>query len=128
MKFTISLLAFVFMAGLFNAKAQTTLSDPEVAAVAVAANQIDIKYGEIPMSWKYFPQINATTSTDPDGWVKSFRWTKVSGPSSYYIVAPNSGLTKVTGLVAGTYVFRVTVTDNENKTSTDDVTITMTNN
>ena len=47
MKFTISLLAFVFMTGLYNAKAQTTLSDPEVAAVAVAANQIDIKYGEI---------------------------------------------------------------------------------
>jgi pimeloyl-ACP methyl ester carboxylesterase len=82
----------------------------------------------IPMSWKYFPLINATTSTDPDGWVKAFHWTKVSGPSQYFIVAPNSGKTKVTGLVAGTYVFRITVTDNDNKTSTDDVTITMTNN
>jgi putative membrane protein len=47
MKFTISLLAILFLAGVYNVKAQTTLSDPEVAAVAVAANQIDIKYGEI---------------------------------------------------------------------------------
>jgi hypothetical protein len=70
--------------------------------------------------------INATTSTDPDGWVKAFKWSKVSGPSSYYIVEPNAGKTKVTGLVAGTYVFRITVTDNDGKTSTDDVTITMT--
>jgi hypothetical protein len=80
----------------------------------------------IPIAWNYFPYINATLSTDPDGWVKGFHWTKISGPSSYYIVSPNSGKTKVTGLVAGTYVFRVTVTDNDGKTSTDDVTITMT--
>ena len=47
MKFIISLLAITFFAGIYTAKAQNTLSDPEVAAVAVAANQIDIKYGEI---------------------------------------------------------------------------------
>ncbi len=79
----------------------------------------------IPISWNYFPLINATTSTDSDGWVKAFKWTKVSGPSSYLIVSPTSGKTKVTGLVKGTYVFRITVTDNDNKTSTDDVMITM---
>jgi hypothetical protein len=113
----------VIMTGTTGGTTTPTTSTTLGAPIANAgANQT------IPMSWKYFPQINATTSTDPDGWVKSFRWTKVSGPSSYYIVAPNSGLTKVTGLVAGTYVFRITVTDNENKTSTDDVTITMTNN
>ncbi|MBL7698251.1 MAG: hypothetical protein JNK79_08840 [Chitinophagaceae bacterium] len=80
----------------------------------------------IPISWNYFPLLNATPSTDADGWVKSFKWTKVSGPAQYTIVNPNAGKTKVNGLVAGTYVFRVTVTDNENKVSTDDVTITMT--
>jgi len=79
----------------------------------------------IPMSWNYFPQINGTTSTDPDGWIKAFQWTKVSGPSQYTIVSPNAGLTKLNNLVAGTYVFRLTVTDNSGATSTDDVTITM---
>ena len=35
------------MAGIYTANAQSNLSDPEVAAVAVAANQIDIKNGEL---------------------------------------------------------------------------------
>ncbi len=47
MKFIINLLVVTFLSGVYSAGAQTTLSDPEVAAVAVAANQIDIKYGEI---------------------------------------------------------------------------------
>ena len=82
----------------------------------------------IPISWKYMPSLNATLSSDPGGWIKSFKWTKVSGPSSYWFSYPNSAKTKANGLVAGTYVFRVTVTDNSGKTDTDDVTIYMTNN
>jgi hypothetical protein len=81
----------------------------------------------IPISWKYFPYLNATLSKDSDGgWIKSFKWTKVSGPSSYWFSAPYSAQTKANGLVAGTYVFRVTVTDNSGKTDTDDVTVYMT--
>jgi phospholipid/cholesterol/gamma-HCH transport system substrate-binding protein len=83
----------------------------------------------IPISWKYFPTLNATLSTDPDGYIKSFKWTKVSGPSSYWFYpSSTSPKTQAKGLVAGTYVFRVTVTDNSGKTDTDDVTIYMTNN
>jgi hypothetical protein len=81
----------------------------------------------IPISWKYMPYLNATLSTDPGGWIKSFKWTKVSGPSSYWFSSSTSAKTKANGLVAGTYVFRVTVTDNSGKTDTDDVTIYMTN-
>jgi putative membrane protein len=47
MKFLINLLAVTILSGVYSANAQNNLSDPEVAAVAVAANQIDIKYGEI---------------------------------------------------------------------------------
>lgn len=82
----------------------------------------------IPISWNYFPTLNATLSADPDGWIASFKWTKVSGPASYSFYNANAAQTKVTGLVAGTYVFRVTVTDNKGATDTDDVTIVMTNN
>ena len=80
----------------------------------------------IPVSWKYMPFLNGTTSTDPDGYFKSFRWTKVSGPSSYWFSSPSSAQTKANGLVAGTYIFRLTVTDNKGATATDDVKITMT--
>ena len=47
MKFLINLLAVTFLAGIYSANAQSNLSDPEVAAVAVAANQIDVKNGEL---------------------------------------------------------------------------------
>jgi putative membrane protein len=50
MKFIINLLAVTFLAGIYTASAQSNLSDPEVAAVAVAANQIDIKAGELAKS------------------------------------------------------------------------------
>src|ERR1044072_2537746 len=50
MKFLINLLAFIFLAGIYTANAQSDLSDPEVATVAVAANQIDIKNGELAKS------------------------------------------------------------------------------
>ncbi len=80
----------------------------------------------IPVSWKYMPFLNGTKSTDADGYIRSFRWTTISGPSSYWFSAPSSGETKVNGLVAGTYVFRLTVTDNSGKTAYDDVKVTMT--
>lgn len=79
----------------------------------------------IPVSWNYSPLINATLSKDPDGWIQSFSWSKVSGPTSYSFADQDGGKTKVNNLVAGTYVFRVTVTDNKGATSTDDVKITM---
>ena len=80
----------------------------------------------IPLSWNYMPTVNGTTSTDQDGWIKSFKWTKISGPSSYWFSSSTSGQTKINGLVAGTYVFRLTVSDNKGVTSYDDVKITMT--
>lgn len=80
----------------------------------------------IPIAWKYMPFLNGTRSNDPGGWIAKFKWTKISGPSQYWFSAPNSGQTKANGLVAGTYVFRLTVTDNKGNTSYDDVKVTMT--
>src|SRR5688500_6116893 len=40
-------LIFIFVAATSFSFSQTTLTDPEVASVAVVANQIDIKYAEI---------------------------------------------------------------------------------
>jgi hypothetical protein len=82
----------------------------------------------IPMSWNYFPTLNGTLSSDADGYIAAFKWSKISGPASYSISSSTSPQTKVTNLVAGTYVFRVTVSDNKGGTDTDDVTIVMTNN
>jgi len=65
-------------------------------------------------------------SSDTDGFVTSYAWTQVSGPST--AVLADAGTTNLTAsnLIAGNYVFRLTVTDNAGMTGTDDVTVTVT--
>jgi pimeloyl-ACP methyl ester carboxylesterase len=65
------------------------------------------------------------TGSDPDGYVAAYSWTKVSGPTGGNIASPSAGSTSVTGLTTGTYVFRFSVTDNNNAITSDDVTVTV---
>lgn len=62
-------------------------------------------------------------STDSDGGIIAYGWTRVSG--SGVIETPKNVLTNITGLTQGVHVFRLVVTDNSNATSTDDVSITV---
>jgi hypothetical protein len=75
-----------------------------------------------------FPVLRSATlsgsGSDPDGSIVSYSWSKVSGIGGN-ITSPNSASTTVTGLVVGTYIFRLTVTDDKGATDTDDVTITV---
>jgi hypothetical protein len=72
---------------------------------------------------------NSTTlngsGTDADGTITSYAWTRVSGPATYTFGTPNAAVTTLTGLVEGVYVFRLTVTDDDGATDTDDVTVTV---
>ncbi len=65
------------------------------------------------------------TGTDPGGTISSYNWTKISGPSDGTITNPASPSTTVTGLTQGVYIFRLTVTDNNGATGTDDVQVTV---
>jgi N-acetylneuraminic acid mutarotase len=69
--------------------------------------------------------MNAWGSYDPDGRPVKFWWEKVSGPSQYTILYPEASTPVISDLVAGTYVFRLTVTDIEGQTDTSDVTFTI---
>jgi predicted esterase len=62
------------------------------------------------------------SATDADGTIRSYSWAKVSGPSANLSNATTSTLT-AWRLVQGTYVFRLTVTDDEGATDYDDVTV-----
>lgn len=67
--------------------------------------------------------LDGSASTDPDGSITSYVWTEDSGPST---VDPDDAVTTAAGgLVEGTYVFRLTVTDNDGASSSDTVTITV---
>jgi len=66
----------------------------------------------------------AGTGTDADGTIASYSWTKISGGSATLTNANTSTLS-LSGLAAGSYAFRLTVTDNANYTGYDDVTVTV---
>lgn len=66
-----------------------------------------------------------TASSDADGSIATYLWSKISGPATYSIANTAASSTTATGLVEGTYVFRLTVTDDDGATHTDDVTITV---
>ena len=62
--------------------------------------------------------------TDSDGSVASYSWSKISGGNAS-IATPSSASTTVSGLAQGSYVFRLTVTDNNGAIGTDDVSVTV---
>jgi hypothetical protein len=55
--------------------------------------------------------LDGSASTDPDNNIKSYLWTKISGPSSFNIIHANAVNTQVTYLTEGTYKFELKVID-----------------
>ncbi|NTX02857.1 discoidin domain-containing protein [Myxococcus sp. CA040A] len=66
------------------------------------------------------------TGTDADGTIASYAWTQVSGTTATLSGASTATLA-ISGLSAGAFVFRLTVTDDDGATHSDDVTVTVTN-
>jgi hypothetical protein len=69
--------------------------------------------------------LDGSRSSDSDGKIASYAWSKISGPSNYTIAKPTAAITTVTGLVKGTYVFQLEVTDDKGAKSSDRVTVTV---
>ncbi|MDQ6889683.1 MAG: T9SS type A sorting domain-containing protein, partial [Bacteroidota bacterium] len=65
----------------------------------------------------------AGSGNDADGTVVTYYWKKISGPALYNIVNPGSPVTDVSGLVQGSYLFELTVTDNNGAKGKDTVSI-----
>ncbi|WKZ60982.1 MAG: PKD domain-containing protein [Cyclobacteriaceae bacterium] len=64
------------------------------------------------------------SGSDPDGSIASYLWIKVSGPSATLAGATTATLS-LSNLVQGSYVFRLTVTDNVGASASDDVNVTV---
>ena len=60
---------------------------------------------------------------DADGSIVGYSWSKITGPSKYKISDGSSASPIVNKLIEGTYVFRLTVTDNRGSTAYDDISV-----
>lgn len=63
------------------------------------------------------------SGTTPQGSVTDYAWSQVSGPNNALINNSSSATTSVSGFVAGTYVFKLQVTNDANLSATDEVTV-----
>lgn len=64
--------------------------------------------------------LSGVASSDPDGIISSYSWTKLTGTGGT-ITSPSAATTTVTGLSQGVYTFRLVVTDNLGATDDDTV-------
>src|SRR5579862_5896442 len=64
-------------------------------------------------------------ATDLSGSITGYSWTQVSGPNTATISTSTLITTTIKGLIAGTYVFQLKVTDNNGLSATATVTITV---
>lgn len=62
--------------------------------------------------------LDGSQSSD-DGAIVDFSWEQVSGPSNATLSGENTAVLTVSDLIEGTYVFRLTVTDDEGLTNSD---------
>jgi hypothetical protein len=69
--------------------------------------------------------LNGTASSDPDGTIVRYKWTKVSGPANVTIVNDTLAVTTVTGFTPGVYIFQLVVTDNLGATAVDQKQVTI---
>jgi len=68
----------------------------------------------------------SATVTPHSATITSTTWTKLQGPAAGVITTPGNPTTTVTGLVAGSYTFRMTAVDSNAQMTTSDLIITVT--
>jgi hypothetical protein len=102
-------------------------SDEVTITVNVATNQLPTVNAGTDQTIT-LPTNNTTltgTASDADGTISTYSWSKVSGPAGSTFGSASSASTTVNGLVQGSYIFRLTVTDNQGGTASDDVAVTV---
>jgi hypothetical protein len=69
--------------------------------------------------------LDGSGSSDGDGTIASYKWSKLSGPTQFTITNAAVAKTALTNLVEGVYVFQLLITDDKGATSTDTITVTV---
>lgn len=69
--------------------------------------------------------LDGSGSYDPDGKITAWSWTQLSGPNQATISNGNSAQATINALIAGSYAFNLTVTDNSGAVSNSQVKVTV---
>jgi hypothetical protein len=69
--------------------------------------------------------LDGSASSDPDGMISGWLWTKISGPSSFNIGNANIAQTQVANLIEGIYQFELKVIDASGLNNKDTVQVTV---
>lgn len=106
---------------------QSLSSQDDVVITVVAANQSPTaKAGDDFAITLPLTSTNIVGSgTDNDGSITSYVWTRIGGPNTPSFTNAVAGTITVGGLIQGEYTFRLTVTDNNGATGTDDIKVTV---
>jgi len=113
---------YIFQLTVTDNNSATASSQATVTVNAAATNQIPIvNAGTAKTIFLPTNQIIITaTASDPDGSISTILWEKKSGGAATLTNA-NTLTVTASGLVAGTYTFRITVTDNNGATAFSEV-------
>jgi hypothetical protein len=89
--------------------------------VAEAGPNITIS---LPQTWVV---LDASNSSD-DNKITAFKWEQVEGPSTVQFINNSLSKSNVTGLTKGSYIFKVSVTDDNNNVASDTVNVVVNQN
>jgi lysophospholipase L1-like esterase len=71
--------------------------------------------------------LNGSSSSDADGTITNYQWSKIAGPAGYVIDNTVASVTTVSNLSDGIYSFVLKVTDNKGASATDTIQIIVAN-
>ena len=71
-------------------------------------------------------KLNGGASSDPDGSIAAYAWTKIGGASGSTLSGQTTATLTASNLTAGKYTFQLQVTDNQGASATDQVQVTVT--
>jgi len=98
-----------------------------IPATANVAPTVSVTGNTSPVPWTGSLALYSNGGSDSDGSISLIQWVILAGPSCI-ITTPNSANTTVTGVTPGSYLFEITVTDDDGSTASATVSIIVSDN